>query len=207
MSSSILRDLREQRRVEDEEIKRERAWEEAHIAEIDREFQISLQQSRQRSKNLSPEYWVSFTPIRGDDVEYGPFAKASEAKEVFEHTFPAFDGGDCCLYKLESHEGISPEELRKGAYQEQCQDDPYGRGYTRIVNKATTVLARDEWESSCDHGEVYWTHAGKAIRASDVLPLYLAARQRNPMKSSRSELQGAQRSVILRVKEPFRNRG
>ena len=161
MSSSILRDLREQRRVEDEEIKRERAWEEAHIAEIDREFQISLQQSRQRSKDLSPEYWVSFTPIRGDDVEYGPFAKASEVKEVFEHTFPAFDGGNCCLYKLESHEGISPEELRKGAYQEQCQDDPYCRGYTRIVNKATTVLARDEWESSWDHGEVDWTHAGK----------------------------------------------
>jgi hypothetical protein len=121
------------------------------------------EQAKEAVRRDNTEYFVNRLPIVGEMHCYGPFSDAREARDYFEHTYPAFDGGDVTLTKVLSQiPGVSTAELRDRAWSEEYgSGNPEEAKWGALLDKSTTLMARDVWEASWDHGEVDWHHKGK----------------------------------------------
>jgi len=105
-----------------------------------------------------PEYFVNLEPLHGEMLCYGPFGLA-EARECFESTYPAFDGGSVTLTKIESTvAGVSPT-LRE---EYETHEAKWGSALT----ESTTVLGRDVWDVSQDQAGLIYRHARKQYEPS-----------------------------------------
>ena len=138
---------------------REQGWEDQQIAEFEKKAPV----------DLSPEYWLNIQPIDAgtDTIKYGPFRDPVQAREVFDDARPRFDGGFCYLTKIESADGLNPQELRVRAEQErEREEEVYGPEWVgpcwnEKLEMATMVVARHKWSSSWEYGEVDWKDEGK----------------------------------------------
>jgi hypothetical protein len=130
-------------------------------------------EKREWQSEYAPEYFVTLEPIQGDTIWYGPLSSALEARDVFERTYPEFDGGSVTLTRVESTiPGVSPDELRRNALSEEyAQGDPEEERWFNLYDKSRNVVGRDVWESRWDHGEVYWSHKGKEYDVDFMIDL------------------------------------
>ena len=132
----------------------------------------------------APAYFVSFDPYHGDTMTYGPYDLAQEARNAFQQTYPAFDGGSVTLIKIApAIPGITASRLRTAALREEWERKPGHPEETRwreIYSQSTTVMARDVWDVSQDQAGLIYRHKGK-----EYAPEFLAEIEKET-KSDRS---------------------
>jgi len=136
-----------------------------------------------------PEYFVSLEPSQaGGTISYGPFILASEARDCFEETYPAFDGGSVTLIKVESTiPGVSPSQLRTNALREEWEIhvDPEKQHLGRAYSQSVTLLGRDVWDVSQDQAGMIYRHAGKKYEPSFLSEIQTERNAENDASVSR----------------------
>jgi hypothetical protein len=114
---------------------------------------------------MSREYSANVEPLYGDVISY-PFAKASEAYIAFSNMRPEFDEGGLWVSVLKPPNGMSCGELRSLAAEEpeyymEEEEVMIRTDWEKVLRDSTSVVAKYQWQSVWEHGEVTWSGCGR----------------------------------------------